>query len=218
MSGPRLENLESLENMQLPPEIIEQRILAHSEPLTSPTHFFPMPLTQRLRNSRVPKFTINATRGFRSNGFVRPQNSRNSTLETRRRIFEDNFIKRIISIVEDAMLRDKPIPLQNYADRLLSAECSRDEAILLYDELIAIFIILILYIACVLEDVMEKLQVNPSLNPNKMVIAFNKKEFFRKIRITFSAPPMLNQYYHSLFLLGFFHQYYYWGQQDQDFQ
>jgi hypothetical protein len=184
MASPNLKYLESMENLELPPEVVQARIQAHSQPLTSPTTLFPMPVNQRLRNSRVPKSTLNATRGFVSNGFVRPQNARNSTFNTRRRIFEDNFIKRMIKMVEDSMLKDTPINLQVYADRLLAPDCSREEAILLYDELIAIFIILILYIVYVIKDTMEKLQVNPSLNPSKMIISSDKAKIFSKISQT----------------------------------
>jgi hypothetical protein len=152
--------------------------------------FFPMPWQQRGRNSRVPKLTINATRGFKSNGFVRPQTKRNSTLNTRRRTFEDNFIKRMIQIVEDSMLRDVPINLQEYADRLLAPDCSRAEAIVIYDELIAIFIILMLYIVYVLKDIMEKLEVNPSLNPNKMIISFDKAKIFGNIGSTLGISSL----------------------------
>lgn len=131
-----------------------------------------------MKNSRVPNYTINATRGLKSTGFVRPQNPLNNTFETRRRIFERNFITRIITMVEDSMLRDIPLPLADYVNRLTAPDCSRDEAIYLYDEIIAIFIILILYIATVTKDTVNYLRVNPSVSPNKMILAYNKSQFF----------------------------------------
>ena len=192
MASPNLKHLESMENLELPPEAVQARIEAHSHPLSSPTSRFPLPWNQRLRYSRVPKSTLNASRGFVSNGFVRSQNSKNSTMNTRRRIFEDNFIKRMIKIVEDSMLRDIPIHFPEYADRLLAPDCSRDEAILLYDELIAIFIIYVLYISYVIKDYFQRKKIDI----NKVILLFCKNTDDFPIELT---PPKLQHERYFLF-------------------
>jgi len=115
--------------------------------------FFPAPLS--LRNSRVPRTTLTVrgnNRGINSTSFVRAQAQNNTTLSTRSRIFENKFMQRIITTIKGSIVENKPLDLNAYSIRLQAPDCSKDEAILLYDELIAIFIVLQLYVIFIVKE------------------------------------------------------------------
>jgi hypothetical protein len=169
------QRLESLENLELSPEEVQGRIEAHMKPLE--TSRFPAPLT--LRNSRVPS----------SNGFVKPQGNANSTNNIRARTFEENFIRRLMVNIDDSFKdgEDK-LDFKRYQTRLQAPDCSREEAIFLYDELIAILLMLILYVCYVTSEL--SMAGKPSVKSVKLTKLYDSQKFRNLISGIFFTGTM----------------------------
>jgi hypothetical protein len=92
----------------------------------------------RKENARVPKFKFEADKLFTANGFVSPNTG--DTLQTRLKVFEQNFLKRIYGEYQSAVMGKVPIDLNAYALNLIN-EQDETKAIILYNELILLFIL-----------------------------------------------------------------------------
>jgi hypothetical protein len=93
----------------------------------------------RRNNGQVPKYAFNATSQFSTKGFV--SKNTGNTLQARMGAFQQNFIKRIYAEYQDAKIGKKPLNLEGYATELES-ETDEAKAILLYNELILLFILI----------------------------------------------------------------------------
>lgn len=93
-----------------------------------------------LKNTgKVPKFKFEPDKLFTTNGFVQPNTG--DTLKTRLNTFEQNFLKRLYTVYQNATLKQTPLNLNAYAIQLKTEE-NESEAILLYNELIVLYILL----------------------------------------------------------------------------
>jgi len=153
----------------------QEIIRAHSQPLVSPLRLFPKPLFQMTRNSRVPRSTL-TPRGIKSTGFVQPQGEANLTNTVRATTFEQNFIRRLMVNIDNSFKDGGNIlDFKRYQTRLQSPDCSREEAIFLYDELIAILLILVLYMCYVTSEILKG--GKPSLNPVKLTKMYDFQKY-----------------------------------------
>jgi hypothetical protein len=98
------------------------------------------------RNNTRNKKTLNSVMGLKANGKI--SKSENTTTATRIATFEQNFLTRIEGMVDNSIMnvRKKAIPLdlKNYRERLLRTT-NESEAILVYNELIALLIMANIY-------------------------------------------------------------------------
>ena len=93
----------------------------------------------RRNNGGVPKFNFGPTKFFRkTEDFISPNNG--NTLKTRLITFEQNFIKRLYAMYQDANFGKAPLDLSKYAEQL-EGETNESKAILLYNELIVLYIL-----------------------------------------------------------------------------
>ena len=158
----------------------QEIIRAHSQPLLSPPSLFPKPFFQLGRNSRVPRSTL-TPRGIKSTGFVQPQQEGNSVNTVRARTFEQNFIQRLMVNIDDSFKGGvNRLDFKRYQTRLQSPDCSREEAIFLYDELIAILLMLVLYMCYVTSEILKG--GKPSLNPVKLTKMYDFQKYNFLIR------------------------------------
>jgi hypothetical protein len=121
-------------------------------------------------NTRVvPQLTI-GSQGVAKNGYV--QANTGNTANARSRVFEQNFIKRIQSIVFGSLGEEggvqkgtslTPELLDSYSRKLDNA-ASEAEAILYYDELICMIPIIILYAAFKIKFISERNEARSALN------------------------------------------------------
>ena len=153
--------------------------------------FFPraLPYILNSRNSRVPELSLNQKNGIQKTGFVSAQKNTNSINNIRAKTFEQNFLWRILTKIENSMLfknkNPEPLYLPDYAELLMNPKCTEEDAIFLYNELIAIFIILIIYYQLILDktrDYMLDPRSGKIKNPEFLQKLFDKKRFIDAIR------------------------------------
>jgi len=94
--------------------------------------------TRNANNGRVPELTFGAEKQFNMSGFVSPNTG--NTQQTRINTFQQNFIKRMYTTYQNAKLGIQPLNLDEYASKL-ETETNEAAAILIYDELIVLFIL-----------------------------------------------------------------------------
>jgi len=144
--------------------------------------FFPAPLSTR--NSRVPVQRLNARRGVETT-FVRPNAINNSPNETRLRTFENNFMNHIKKNIENVFDTNKSFfdKVTQDTNRLQAEDCSRDEAILIYDEYMAYLIIFISILLYCLAEYTRLSKANPTLPPVSIARLINIKSFIDNLFI-----------------------------------
>lgn len=94
--------------------------------------------TRNANNGRVPELTFGAEKQFNMSGFVSPNTG--NTQQTRINTFQQNFIKRMYTTYQNAKLGIQPLNLDEYASKL-ETETNEAAAIVIYDELIVLFIL-----------------------------------------------------------------------------
>jgi hypothetical protein len=101
----------------------------------------------------VPESTFN-TGGIRTTGVVAPNDGTN-TIAVRQRVAEQNFIRRLSVDIQNAIIKENPQPinLTMYADALKESKIDEEEAITIYNELIGLFIMHILYLNLILKNI-----------------------------------------------------------------
>jgi hypothetical protein len=132
------------------------------------------------RNGRVPQLGFNSS-GIKSAGFV-PANEGNNTTILRERVAEQNFIQRLSKQINDAIINKnpKPIDLKEYADKLKSVN-TEEEAITIYNELIGLFIMHIIYLDLIIKNIesggsyWERKKV---ITPEFLRKSFNKEKIY----------------------------------------
>ena len=103
-------------------------------------------------SGQVPQLGFN-TGGIQSTGFVQANDGTN-TIALRQRVAEQNFIQHLSTDINLAIIKEKPQPidLKMYADKLKSAD-TEQEAITIYNELIGLFIMHIIYLNIILINI-----------------------------------------------------------------
>ena len=137
--------------------------------------------TSRSNKAMVPKLNFTA-KNLKNNGFVRPQKNTNSLSNVRTSVYEQNFLRRILTMVENSFIKTKVNPekiinFTAYQEVLKNPNTTPEESILIYNELIAIFVILVLYVFAIAikhhktgtvqynkANVRSKLRINDKVN------------------------------------------------------
>ena len=134
------------------------------------------PPTEIVKYSPIPKLSINKA-GAGQYGYVLA-NTGNRNI--RAEVFEQKFVRRIYTTFYNAISGGEQIRLDSYEEKLNSA-VSKEEAILYYDELIAVMNMLILYAMyfSVSQDVRRKLDTIVH-ERNRALILEVRSELFRK--------------------------------------
>jgi hypothetical protein len=118
--------------------------------------FFPRPSSFNTRNNRVPELSLNQRNGVQKTGFVSAQTNTNNIRNIRAKTFEQNFLWRILTKLENSIAvkaeSPEPINLKEYKELLERPECTEEDAIFLYNELVAIFVTLVVYYQLILSQ------------------------------------------------------------------
>jgi hypothetical protein len=118
--------------------------------------FFPRPSSFNTRNNRVPELSLNRRNGVQRTGFVSAQKNTNNIGNIRAKTFEQNFLWRILTKIENSIAvkseNPEPINLNEYKELLERPECTEEDAIFLYNELIAMFVALVVYYQLILRQ------------------------------------------------------------------
>lgn len=123
--------------------------------------------TKRNRAKRL-SFNASNNNGIQNNGYVEEQTGNNNIYDVRHSVGEQKFVTRILDMTKNAIIKDggEPLDLKMYAYRLQTGaivskrlvkqkigskiirnqDLTREEAVLIYDELMALFIMYVLYI------------------------------------------------------------------------
>jgi hypothetical protein len=137
------------------------------------------PFTKKNRAKRL-SFNASNNNGIQKNGYVEAQTENNNTEDVRHSVGEQKFIKRILDKTKNAIIKDggEPLDLKMYKLRLeegaivskslvlvkqkigskiiRNQDLTREEAILIYDELIALFIILTIHLVLISKHIFKK--------------------------------------------------------------
>lgn len=87
-----------------------------------------------------------------NNGTVAPQDKNESTKNVRMRTYEQNFLRRIFTYVDNSFIKTDPSKTINFGEftlKLTDKNLTEEEAIIIYNELIALFMILSLYVLAI---------------------------------------------------------------------
>jgi hypothetical protein len=105
------------------------------------------------KRNRAKKLGFNSKNGIQETGFVEPQTAENNISNVRQKTAEQNFLLRLSLNVENSIIKEgsTPLNLKDYQLRLENPSITEDEAILLYNELICLFIMYLLYIRLIIE-------------------------------------------------------------------
>jgi hypothetical protein len=152
---------------------------------TTKKSFFPRGSTSWFtrKNNRVPELSLNQRNGIQKTGFVSAQKNTNSINNIRAKTFEQNFLWRIITKIENSIAvkstnNAEALNLLEYRELLENPECTEEDAIFLYNELIAMFIMLVIYYQLVIQKT-SKFFIDTSSgkvkNPEVLEILFDKK-------------------------------------------
>jgi len=137
--------------------------------------------TSKTNKAAVPKLKFTG-KNLRSDDDVLPQRDENNISTVRKSVYEQNFLKRILTMVENTFIKskanpDKMINFTEYQHKLKDSETTREEAILIYNELIALFIILSLYVFAIVVKKKKtgSISINNKSNKTKSKLRINDK-------------------------------------------